>query len=375
MKTARVAIVGGGLSGVYAAWQLEQHGIRDYVLLEARPALGGRILSTATKVEGATATGREEHTVNRFDLGPTWFWPSMQPEFGRLITDLGLTAFEQYADGDMVFEQSATERPVRMRGYIQPDSMRLVGGMRTLVETLYERLEPANVLTERRVSKLQALDGAVQVTAEDFTGAVQTWSVEHVLLALPPRLAEATIKFDPVLPRELARQWQSTATWMAPHAKYIAIYETPFWRELGLSGEARSARGPLAEIHDASMPGGRGALFGFLGVPAQVRSRVSSDVLRTHCRAQLVRIFGEEAANTIGDRVKDWAIDPFTATESDLSAELGHPRTPEVAAKSGAWFGLLHGIASEWSREYPGYLAGAIEAADSGVRSLLRVQG
>ncbi|EDT04545.1 hypothetical protein BamIOP4010DRAFT_1927 [Burkholderia ambifaria IOP40-10] len=62
---------------------------------------------------------------------------------------------------------------------------------------------------------------------------------------------------------------------MAPHAKYIAIYDTPFWRDQGLSGEARSARGPFGEIHDASMPGGCAALFGFFGVPAQVRQNVS----------------------------------------------------------------------------------------------------
>jgi hypothetical protein len=35
---------------------------------------------------------------------------------------------------------------------------------------------------------------------------------------------------------------------MAPHAKYLAIYEKPFWRDLGLSGEARSTVGVLGEF-------------------------------------------------------------------------------------------------------------------------------
>ncbi|WP_343712909.1 FAD-dependent oxidoreductase [Inquilinus sp.] len=270
----------------------------------------------------------------------------------------------------MLVEQFASERPARMRGYVEAGSMRLLGGMRALIDALYDRLDPTKVLAERRVGSLQIVDGKVRVTAEDFSGAVQTRSVERVLLALPPRLAEATIRFDPILPRELAHQWQNTATWMAPHAKYVAIYDTPFWREHGLSGEARSGRGPLAEIHDASMPGGKAALFGFFGIPAQVRSRVSPEVLRAHCRAQLVRLFGEEAANPIGESVKDWANDPFTATDLDMNAGAEHSRSPEATAKSGAWFGLLHGIASEWSTQYPGYLAGAIEAADNGLRSL-----
>lgn len=40
-----VAIIGGGLSGLYAAYLLEQKSI-DYILLEARDTLGGRILGS-----------------------------------------------------------------------------------------------------------------------------------------------------------------------------------------------------------------------------------------------------------------------------------------------------------------------------------------
>ena len=47
MPTARIAIVGAGLSGLYAACLLESQGITDYVLLEARDCAGGRIASAA----------------------------------------------------------------------------------------------------------------------------------------------------------------------------------------------------------------------------------------------------------------------------------------------------------------------------------------
>jgi cation diffusion facilitator CzcD-associated flavoprotein CzcO len=40
-RTARISIVGGGLSGLYAAFLLDQQGIHDWVLLESRATLGG----------------------------------------------------------------------------------------------------------------------------------------------------------------------------------------------------------------------------------------------------------------------------------------------------------------------------------------------
>ena len=56
MTPVRVAIIGGGLAGLSAAAQLAAVGITDYVLLEARDRLGGRILSvSADGVDGRGA--------------------------------------------------------------------------------------------------------------------------------------------------------------------------------------------------------------------------------------------------------------------------------------------------------------------------------
>jgi len=57
MQTARIAIVGAGLSGLYAAYLLEQQGIKDYVLLEARDSIGGRIASASGQPTPEAATG------------------------------------------------------------------------------------------------------------------------------------------------------------------------------------------------------------------------------------------------------------------------------------------------------------------------------
>lgn len=86
MHVTRFAIIGAGLSGLYAAYLLERQGVRDYVVLEARERPGGRIATMAVSPTGiGTASG-----FDRFDLGPTWFWPDYQHELHRLIDELGL---------------------------------------------------------------------------------------------------------------------------------------------------------------------------------------------------------------------------------------------------------------------------------------------
>ncbi|MBP0623369.1 flavin monoamine oxidase family protein [Cupriavidus consociatus] len=369
MQTAHIAIVGGGLSGLYAAFLLEEKGIKDYVVLEARDTLGGRIASTLGHPTPSVSSGLPD--IDRFDLGPTWFWPALQPQLDRLVRDLDLASFAQHEVGDMMVERSSGAPPERMRGYVNsPAAMRLVGGMSAMIDALHRRLDVTRVLTGQRVEKIHRVDDHVELQSLDAAGGATTWRVERVLLAVPPRLAESMIEFTPSLPQMVARQWRNTATWMAPHAKYVAIFDVPFWREDGLSGEGRSAYGPLGEIHDASMPDGSAALFGFFGLPAEVRKRVPEDVLRAHCRAQLKRLFGTQAATPRLDIIKDWAQDRYTATGADLHSTGHHGEIPVATATSGPWSGRLTGIASEWSPRFSGYVAGAVEAVDLGLQAL-----
>ena len=353
----RVGIIGGGLAGVYAAWALEQAGV-DCVLLEARERCGGRLLTTSARTEHGSA--------GAFDLGATWYWPALQPEVGRLVDALGLRSFSQFDDGDLVFEQQPGVVR-RFRGFDpSPPSMRLAGGMGALVQTLQDRVGPERLHLGHRVTSLAASESAVVIDAQDAAGGRHVFEVGHVLLAVPPRLAVATMRFEAALPAGDRSDWAACATWMAPHAKYLAVYPAPFWRRQGLCGGARSRSGPLVEVHDASGPEGPGALFGFVGVPAVQRARLSEASLRAMCRAQLGRLFGAEAAAPLEDWLQDWSREPFTATDADLVA-TGEHMPAAVQVRDGPWAGRLTGIASEWSTEFPGYVAGALDAARVGV--------
>ncbi|MCG3841781.1 FAD-dependent oxidoreductase [Psychrobacter sp. Ps1] len=377
MQDIPVIIVGGGLSGLYAALLLEQKGIA-YRLLEARDTLGGRIAvakySDVQATNNSTDIDQAESSA-AFDLGPSWFWPDYQTQLSTLIESLDLSRFAQFEEGDMMVERAANQPPVRMQGYKSaPPSVRLVGGMATLIEALYARLEASCIMTGQTVRQLNRTPQYIEVQSEDtsghVTGHVTTFRAQHVLLALPPRLVEGRIVFQPTLPQNLSEQWSETATWMASHAKYVAVYESPFWRDAGLSGAARSAIGPLTEIHDASTLEGDGALFGFFGIPAQVRQSVSDTVLKEHCRAQLVRLFGEQASTPKAEYLKDWAQDPLTAMPADTNGNGQHAVAPQSIPKTGMWQDCLTGCGSEWSAQFPGYVAGAIDAATVAVQSL-----
>lgn len=352
--SAQVLVIGGGLSGMTAAQALHQAGI-GFRLIEARDRLGGRILSVDISGSG----------LGPFDLGPSWFWPGMQPEFGHFVQVKGVTSFEQADAGDLVFQPGpgSVQRYPGLRQ--EPPSMRMGRGTAALVSALARELPADAVLLNTRARQLTLTPGGIDVTTDS-----ECLSARHVLLALPPRLLAAQVGFDPPMPASVLRLWHGTPTWMAPHAKFVAVYHHAFWRDAGLSGAARSQVGPLVEIHDATTAEGQAALFGFVGVPAGARAQAGEAAIISACVQQLGHLFGPLATRPNATLYKDWAADPLTATPEDLAAG-GHPSPTRQPWVEGPWQHRLTLIGSETSSSEPGYLAGAHAAAERGVAALL----
>ncbi|WP_018236279.1 FAD-dependent oxidoreductase [Ensifer sp. BR816] len=356
-----ILIVGGGLAGLTAARLLHQAGI-GFQLLEARDRLGGRILSV-------DATG--EASDDGFDLGPSWFWPGMQPALGNLVNDLGLTYFEQNSDGDVVFQRMSRESPQRYRGMRQePQSMRLAGGTGAIISALAAGLPAQSIQLGARVTHVSLEGQDVVVQYVDASGSAHKQRASHVLFALPPRLLEAKVLFSPALDVVTSERWRRTPTWMAPHAKFFALYDRAFWRDAGLSGTAQSMVGPLVEIHDATTASGQAALFGFVGVPAGERAAVGRDAIVAASVRQLAQLFGPQAASPRATLFKDWTDDPLTATADD-SQSGGHPSPDRRPWVNGKWRDYISLVGSETSLSEPGYLAGAVEAATRTVTELM----
>lgn len=347
-----VVVLGAGLSGLAAAAALAAAGIAVRVV-EARPRIGGRVLTARRGQEG-------------LDLGPAWVWPDHQPLLARRLRELDLATLPQFEGGDfLVEEQAALRRLAFPRRY--SDARRLRGGMGMLVEALADRLPPGAIRLGSPVAGilLEPEPGLLLADGERIAGRA-------VVVALPPRLV-ARLAFAPALPDGLRRVLLSHPTWMAPHAKAIAIYDRPFWREAGLAGTSVSRRGPLAETVDLGA-GEVHALAGFVGWPAAHRASAQAD-LDAALREQLARLFGPAASMPDELLVEDWSASPFTAAPEDLAGAAGHPEPghPDLALP---WHGgRLVFAGAETAAVSPGLVEGALAAGERAAATLARLLG
>lgn len=340
-----ILIVGGGLAGLSLADQLHRTG-RDFLLVEARNRLGGRIL---TKRSGA----------GYFDMGPAWFWPG-QPRIAALIKRFELKPFEQYHTGTLSYEDEQGQIQ-RGKGFASMQgSYRLQGGLQALIDALAESLPMDHIHLDNAVRQIkQTSDGVTAILADG-----RQVSAHQIVLAVPPRVAAELITFYPALPTSTIETMHNVPTWMAGQAKAIATYHSPFWRNQGLSGDAMSRFGPMVEIHDASPEiGGPYALFGFIGVPPD--NRTDQTVLKQQILAQLGRLFGPTATQPKTVYLCDWAAEPHTSTPRDHAPLYAHPQYGLPTALDGIWGGKLLFGGTEVAHQFGGYLEGAVEAAEA----------
>ena len=117
----------------------------------------------------------------------------------------------------------------------------------------------------------------------------------RAIVAIAPTLA-GRLAYDPPLPgfRDQLTQRMPLGT----VAKCMAVYDEPFWRADGLSGEGTSDVGPVRLTFDNSPPDGSpGVLLGFLeGRHARQLGRLPADERRAAVMDCFARLFGPRAA-------------------------------------------------------------------------------
>src|SRR3954451_13102063 len=176
---------------------------------------------------------------------------------------------------------------------------RFVGGSQRVPIALAERLGDAVVL-----------DAPVRRIAHGADGV--TASAARAILALPPTLTSRLV-YDPILPGhrdQLTQRMPQGTVW-----KCMAVYDRPFWRDDGLTGQATSDVGPVRTTFD-NTPHGDGApgvMLAFLeGDHARRAGLLEPDQRRRQVLGCFTRFFRRQASKPLEYVERSWAEEEWT---------------------------------------------------------------
>jgi monoamine oxidase len=246
------------------------------------------------------------------------------------------------------------ERLTSSRGGAQQD--RVEGGLQGLAESWSDWLQQNGV--QLRLSQ------DVRLVSQDEVGATltteqATYRASRVIMTVPPALA-ASMEFYPAMPSERLAWCHA----MIPGRviKGFAIYQHPFWRQRGLSGQVASDRPPVHVAFDATSPSyPLGILLGFIeGRQAQEWSGKGTELRREAMLAAFCRWFGPEAADPIEYIDHDWTVEQWS--RGCYAGVAGPGVTTTVARYAKQPFGRVHWAGTETADHWMGYVEGAVRS-------------
>jgi len=152
--------------------------------------------------------------------------------------------------------------------------------------------------------------------------------------------------------------------------KVHALYDKPFWREDGRTGQATSDTGPVKVTYDNSPPaGGTGVLLGFIeGEEARTWSRRPLAKRRAAVLAQFVRWFGAEAAKPKAYVEQNWMEEAWSRGCYGAWAPPGVLLDYGPALRDPV--GRIHWAGTETATEWCGYMDGAVSSGERVAREL-----
>ncbi len=239
---------------------------------------------------------------------------------------------------------------------------RFIGGSQLVPLRLARQLGDIVALRAPVRRIVQHDDGVRVHTARGVVDAAR------VVVAAPPPLV-LDIDWFPRLPVQRRKLLASQD--MGDLMKCDAVYETPFWREDGLSGFGINDSGAARAVFDNSPRNGRpGVLLAFVG----------GDAWRTYGRMPLARrrravlegfaaMFGERALHPVEYTEHDWTEERWTGggPTSIHHADGAFSRFGPAIRRP---FGRVHWAGTETSTYWSGYMDGAVR---SGERAALEV--
>lgn len=195
-----------------------------------------------------------------------------------------------------------------------------------------------------------------------------TLRARRVVVALSPSM-RALIRFTPHLPNPwcaVPRRW-----FQGPVSKAYAIYERPFWRQAGLSGEGIADCGPVNVTLDAGAPGeSRGILLGFVAADhARAWDGLPASERRAQALSSFAALFGEQALNPIEYLDHRWMTEPWIGGGSVAAAPpLAWTTCGRGIAEP---IGPLHWAGTETSGRWGGFMEGAVRSGERVVQEIV----
>ncbi len=239
---------------------------------------------------------------------------------------------------------------------------RFVGGSQKIALKVAKELGQ-RVKLGHPVRRISHRDGLVSVEAKGLVARGK-----RVIVAMAPALA-GRIDYDPTLPPD-----RDLLTQRIPQGalrKVEAVYDRPFWRDDGLTGQAVSDSGTPQITFDVSPPDGRpGVLFGFSGGDDLREFRqLSARKRRQRVLETLATYFGDKALSPRKYFEHDWSDSPWTR-----GCPVGSP-TPGTLVELGRTIrkpvGHIHWAGTETSTFWNGYMDGAVRSGERAAKEVL----
>ncbi|MEQ4564836.1 NAD(P)/FAD-dependent oxidoreductase [Paenarthrobacter sp. CAP02] len=193
---------------------------------------------------------------------------------------------------------------------------RVVGGMQQ-VSLLQAAELGSDVILNSPVRTINWEDNKVTVVSEQATV-----NARYVIMAVPPNLY-SRVSFNPPLPRRQHQMHQHQSLGLV--IKVHAVYETPFWREDGLSGTGFSAGALVQEVYDNTNHGDtRGTLVGFVSdEKADAVFELSAEDRKKAILESIAGFLGDKALTPEVYYESDWGSEEWTRGAYASSYDLG----------------------------------------------------
>jgi monoamine oxidase len=322
----RVIIVGGGLSGLVAGYELDRRGY-DIRILEAQKRAGGRVHTLRDFGEGLSADCGAaripaDHDltlryVREFDLPLIPFYPTD----GKFISAWGGRI--QEVDWDQFKDATSIVMGLRTPSHWQ----KIKGGNDLLPKAFADRLAK-QISFESPVTRIAQDAGRATVSYKNRS-AVETIAADFVICAIPFTMLRK-VEFSPVLSSAKADAIRN----MSYDSASRVFIETRrrFWSDRGLNGFGFGD--DAAEIWNSAFgePGTHGIMQTYLrGGYSREISRMAENDRVTATVMKLSRLFPETNDNVVQGASKCWSEDPWVegAWASPDGNQVSVGKTPE----------------------------------------------